>query len=488
MSEHLPVFLFLIPFVTAVSLPLMGTKHASWCRPLALGSVSLMSVLAIINLSVVSAHGEIRYAFGGWAVPLGIEWVDDGLAAIVILTVSLLALIALIYGEGDAGTARKQSPALYFTMILLLISALTGIVLAADLFNVFVFLEVAALTSYALVGAAGGRALVSAFRYLILGSFGASLYLLGVSHLYVATGTLNMADVASRLPELMTSSSVVSGFIFLFLGLSIKMALIPLHGWLPDAYSDAPGAVSPILASSVTKVALVAWLRIMFSVVGPGTEVGHVPVLELLDVLGIIAAVAGGVLALMQTEIKRMFAYGGISHVGLVLIGASMGNATGFAGGVFYLINDAVMQAALFILAGAALHYYGARTLDDLRRVHDRSPWMTGGLVVAMMSMIGLPPTGGFFGKWNIVLGALQAESYAAVAAVVLSTLLTLAYFVKLLGSLFQRAPSPSDAPVEVPMTLSVSLGVLSAAMIGLGLMSDPIIGFFLEFAQRGGM
>ena len=251
-----------------------------------------------------------------------------------------------------------------------------------------------------------------------------------------------MADVASRLPDLMTSSSVVSGFIFVFLGLSIKMALIPLHGWLPDAYSDAPGAVSPILASSVTKVALVAWLRIMFSVVGPGTEVGHVPVLELLDVLGIIAAVAGGVLALTQSEIKRMFAYGGISHVGLVLIGASMGNATGFAGGVLLPDQRRGDAGGALILAGAAIHYYGARTLDDLRRVRDRSPWMTAGLVVAMMSMIGLPPTGGFFGKWNIVLGALEAESYGAVAAVVLSTLLTLAYFVKLLGSLFQRAPS----------------------------------------------
>jgi len=486
--EQLPVLLFLVPFVTAVSLPIVGSKYVSWCRPLTIGSVSLMSILAIVNLVTVLARGEIRYVFGGWAVPLGIEWVDDGLAAVVILTVSLLAVISLTYGEGDPGAARQRSPALYFTLILLLISALTGIVLAADLFNVFVFLEVAALTSYALVGAAGGRALVSAFRYLILGSFGATLYLLGVSYLYVATGTLNMADMATRLPALMTSSSVVSGLIFLFLGLSIKMALIPLHGWLPDAYSDAPSAISPILASSVTKVALVAWLRIMFSVVGPSAEVGHVPVIVLLDVLGITAAVAGGVLALAQVEIKRMFAYGGISHIGLVLIGVSMGNATGFAGGLFYLINDAVMQAALFILAGASLHYYGARTLDDLKAVRERSPWMTGALVVAAMSMIGLPPTGGFFGKWNIVLGALQAESYGAVIAVLLSTLLTLAYFVKLLGSLFWRAPSPTDRRLEIPKTLSVSLGALAAAMIGLGLMSDPIVGFFRDFAQRGGL
>ena len=401
MSHHLPALLFLFPFLTAISMPMVGLKHREWCRPMALVAVSVMSVTALANFMAVLNHGEIRYAFSGWAAPIGIEWVDDGLASVIMVTISLLALIALIHAGPTSPQSLGPRIVPYYTLILLLISALTGIVFAADLFNVFVFLEVAALSGYALVGVAGGKALVSAFRYLILGTLGASLYLLGVGYIYAATGTLNMADLAQRVPELLTSKAIVGGLIFMFLGLAIKMALMPLHGWLPDAYTHAPEAISPFLASLVTKVALIAWIRIMFWVVGPHAEIAHVPVLILLTELGAIAAVVGAFLALTQHEIKRMFAYGGISHIGLILIGVGLGNPTGFAGGVFYLINDAVMQAALFFVAGTAIVQYGVRTIEDLGKLRGQAPWMIGALIILAMSMVGFPPTGGFFGKWQ---------------------------------------------------------------------------------------
>jgi len=489
MSHHFPALLFLLPFLTAISLPMVGLKHRDWCRPMALVAVSAMSVISLANLVVVMNHGEIRYTFGGWTAPIGIEWVDDGLASVIMVTLSLLALIALINAGPISPSTLGQRIVLYYTLILLLISALTGIVFAGDLFNVFVFLEVAALSGYALVGVAGGKALVSAFRYLILGTLGASLYLLGVGYVYAATGTLNMADLANRVPELLHSKAIVGGLIFMFLGLAIKMALMPLHGWLPDAYTHAPEAISPFLASLVTKVALIAWVRIMFWVVGPHAEIEHVPVLILLEELGALAAVVGAFLALTQHEIKRMFAYGGISHIGLILIGVSIGNPTGFAGGVFYLINDAVMQAALFFLAGTAIYQYGIRTIDDLGRLRGQAPWITGALIIMAMSMVGFPPTGGFFGKWYIILGALEAQDYFAVGAVVVSTLLTLAYFIKLFERIFRDSHLPAVMnPLEAPLSLKVSVGAVSAAIIMLGLFSDPIVGFLLDTALPTGL
>lgn len=488
MRDHAPAILFLLPFVTAISLPMVGLKRREWCRPMALAAVSAMSPIALANLMVVLNHGEIRYAFSGWAAPVGIEWVADGLASVVMVVVSFLALLALIYAGPTSPRTLGHRIVPYYTLILLLISALTGIVFAGDLFNVFVFLEVAALSGYALVGVAGGKALVSAFRYLILGTLGASLYLLGVGYFYAATGTLNMADLAQRVPALVTSKAIVGGLIFMFLGLAIKMALMPLHGWLPDAYTHAPEAVSPLLASLVTKVALIAWVRIMFGVVGPDAEIEHVPVLTLLEELGAIAAVVGALLALTQRELKRMFAYGGISHIGLILIGVGLGNPTGFAGGVFYLINDAVMQAALFFLAGAVVYQYGARTIDELGCLRGQAPWMTGALIVMAMSMVGFPPTGGFFGKWYIILGAIEAHHYFAVAAVILSTLLTLAYFIKLFERIFRDRPVSSVvSPVEAPLSLKVSVGTVSATIILLGLWSDPIVGFLLKTAVPTG-
>jgi multicomponent Na+:H+ antiporter subunit D len=236
-----------------------------------------------------------------------------------------------------------------------------------------------------------------------------------------------------------------------------------------------------LLAGTVTKVSLIAWVRIEYSLIAPGIEVGHVPVLVLLEELGVIAALVGGSLALIQTDLRRMFAYGGISHVGLILIGVSLGNPTGFAGGLFYLMNDAVMQAALFMIAGAMVHYYGAHTLDDLRGMTQRSPWLTGSLIVTAIAMVGLPPTGGFFGKWNIVLGALEAQHYLAAFAVVGSTLLTLAYFVRILTCWFHQPQTADTEPLVVSRALSLTLGVMAIAMIALGLLSDPIFEFLLR-------
>jgi len=489
MSEHLPALIFLLPFLTAICMPMAGLKNRGWCRPMAIAAVSAMSVASIANFIVVMDSGAIRYAFSGWAPPIGIEWVDDGLASIIMVTLSLLALISLINAGPTSPATLGQRIVPYYTLILLLVSGVTGIVFAGDLFNIFVFMEMSALSGYALVGVAGGRALMSALRYLILGTVGASLYLLGVGYFYAATGTLNMADLGQRIPELMTSKAVVGGLIFMFIGLGLKMALMPLHGWLPDAYADAPDAISPLLGALVTKVALIAWVRIMFWVVGAGTEIEHVPVLVLLEDFGAIAAVVGAFLALTQHEVKRMFAYGGISHIGLILIGVGIGNPTGFAGGVFYLINDAVMQAALFFLAGAAFYQYGARTIEDLGRLRGQAPWMIGALIIMAMSMIGFPPTGGFFGKWYIILGAIEAQNYLAVGAVIITTLLTLAYFIKLFESIFRETePSSGIIPVEAPLSIKLSVGAVSAAIILLGLFSDPIVRFLLDSTLPTGL
>ena len=487
MSKQLPILLFLVPFVTGVAMPILCTRRRSWCRPLTLGAVSVMVILAVINLRVVLTEGSIEYALGGWTAPLGIAWLDDPLAAIMALTMSSVALLSLVYGRVVV-TPQLDKSVPYYTLVLLFIAGLIGIIFAADLFNVFVFLEVAALTGYALVGAGGGKALVYAFRYLLLGSFGATLYLLGVSYLYAATGTLNMTDLAIRIPELITSTAVVGGLIFLFLGLSIKMALIPLHGWLPGAYANAPLAVAPLLASTVTKVALVAWVRIEYALIAPGVEVSHVPVLVLLEDIGVLAAIVGGALALVQTDVKRMFAYGGISHIGLMLVGVSLGNSTALAGGLFYLINDAVMQATLFMIAGAAIYYHGAHTLDDLKSVSARSPWLTGALVVVAISMVGLPPTGGFFGKWNIVLGALEAQHYLAVFAVLASTLLTLGYFLRLFSCWFHQPVNMQTEQLEVAVPVRISLGIASVALIVLGLTSDSIVQVLLVSLSDGGI
>ena len=484
MSHQLPAILFLLPLFAAISMPVVCLKHRHWSQPISLTILAAMVLVSILNLHNVVNHGEVRYAFSGWTAPLGIEWVADGLASVILVLLSVLGLLGVVFTGPTSPKALGGRIVHYYTLILLFFSALTGIVFAADFFNIFVFLEVAAISSYALIGVAGGRALFAAFRYLILGTIGASIYLLGVSYLYAVTGTLNMADMADKLPFLLGSKALVGGLLFIFIGLGIKMALVPFHAWMPEAYAYAPDSVSPILASLLTKIALLAWVRIIYWVLNASIVVYGIPILLLVAVLGALAAVIGASLALAQRDIKMMFAYGGISHIGIILIGIGQGNQTGFVGGIFYLLNDAVMQAALFFLAGVAFCHYGVRTIDDIGRVGKQAPWLTGSLIVIALGMVGLPPTGGFFGKWNIILGALEAGNYVSVAAVVLSTLLTLAYFVKLFEGIFRQTSTRLDVQFgEIPLSFKMTLGVTSAAIMLLGLFSSPIVQLLLNHA-----
>ena len=484
MSHQLPAILFLLPLFAAISMPVVCLKHRHWSKSISLTILAAMVLVSILNLHNVVNHGEVRYAFSGWTAPLGIEWVADGLASVILVLLSVLGLLGVVFTGPTSPKALGGRIVHYYTLILLFFSALTGIVFAADFFNIFVFLEVAAISSYALIGVAGGRALFAAFRYLILGTIGASIYLLGVSYLYAVTGTLNMADMADKLPFLLGSKALVGGLLFIFIGLGIKMALVPFHSWMPEAYAYAPDSVSPIMASLLTKIVLLAWVRIIYWVLSASIVIFDIPILQLVAVLGALAAVIGASLALAQRDIKMMFAYGGVSHIGIILIGIGQGNQTGFVGGIFYLLNDAVMQAALFFIAGVAFYQYGVRTIDDLGRVGKQAPWLTGSLIVVALGMIGLPPTGGFFGKWNIILGALEASNYVSVAAVLLSTLLTLAYFVKLFEGIFRQTSTGLDLQFgEFPLSFKMTLGVTSAAIMLLGLFSSPIVQLLLNHA-----
>ena len=489
MSHQLPAILFLLPLFAAISMPVVCLKHRHWSQPISVATLAAMVPVSILNLHNVIHHGEVRYVFSGWTAPLGIEWVADGLASVILVLVSTVSLLGVVFTGPTSPKDLGGRIVHYYTLILLLVSSMIGIVFAGDLFNLFVFLEVAAISSYALIGVAGGRALFAAFRYLILGTLGASLYLLGVSYLYAVTGTLNMTDMVDKIPFLLSSKALLGGLLFIFIGLGIKMALVPFHSWLPEAYTYAPDSISPILASLVTKVALLAWIRITYWVFNASIVINDIPILLLVEVVGALAAVIGASLALAQRDIKMMFAYGGISHIGIILIGIGQGNQTGFAGGVFYLLNDSVMQAGLFFLAGVAFYQYGVRTIDDLGRVGKQAPWLTGSLIIMALGMIGLPPTGGFFGKWYIILGALEADNYVSVAAVLLSTLLTLAYFVKLFECIFRQTSTRLDVRSgEIPLSFKLTLGVTSAAIMILGLFSSPIIQLLLSHALPPGL
>ncbi len=486
MIDQLPFLVFLVPFVAAVAMPILGHRRPRICRPVTLAAATLMTVLSVVSLYSVCTGSTVRLALGGWSASIGIEWVADPLAAMMAAAVSGLGLICLLYAGGIDDKALEGRTVPYHALLMLLLTGLIGLCYAGDLFNIFVFLEVVALAGYTLAAVPGGRSLMPAFRYLVLGTLGASFYLLGVAYVYASTGLLNLAALAELGPGALESTAVLSGMAFIFGGLAIKMALVPLHGWLPDAYESAAESAVPLMAGLLTKLAILAWGRILLAILPDFSEMTGNDVRAAVAVIGMLAAIAGGMLALRQTVLKRIFAFGGIAHVGVVMIGLGQVSSRGVAGGLYYLLNDAVLQCTLFLLCGILASRYGIRTLDDLARVNVRSPWALGAFVIAALGMIGIPPTGGFFGKAYIVLGSLEAGHYWAAGAVILASLITVAYFARLLAVLFRSGTEQAEAADAWPAALRFSVAVPALAVLALGLWNDPI--FANLFDQLAGV
>lgn len=503
-GDHLPALLVVVPLLAGLALPLLAWPWPRAAWPAAAGAAAGTAVVAGLGAVRVLTGGPVRYAVGGWPAPWGIELVLDPLGAFMAAVVSGVAACAVVYGAGLDDPRMRDRQGVVPALALVLLAALLGIVVTGDLFNLFVFLEVSALATYALIGVGGGRALMASFRYVILGSIGASFYLLGVVHLYLLAGTLNMGDLAARLPLLEGSRLAPVAVAFMVVGLGIKMGLFPLHGWLPDAYTHAPPAVAALLAPVATKVAAYALARVLFSVLGPAWLAEGAPLAGALAWLGALSVLAGGVLAIRQTDFRRLLAYSSVSQIGYIILGVGLANASGLAGAFLHVLNHALMKGALFLVAGIAVLRLGGPRLADLDRMHRRMPVVALCLAVAALSMIGVPPTGGFFSKWYVLVGAVEAGGWALAGVILAGSLLAVVYMFRILEHAFLEpraehddqhphghgaAPSARGAPVarrEPGLALLVPLLVLTGAIVAAGIGNVAIVRAFQLGAPGG--
>lgn len=317
-------------------------------------------------------------------------------------------------------------------MFFLLAAGLTGIVVTADLFNVFVFMEISALSTYVLIAFSGGRSSLAAFRYLIIGTIGAKFYLLAVWYFYAITGTLNFFDLSVKIAPMMDSPPVLIATTLLMTGLGIKMALFPMHGWIPDAYTYAPAPVSAIISAVMTKVPAFVLFKLFYNIIG--IREGPVPyVLTVIGILATVGMIAGSVMALTQREGKRMLAYSSVSQIGYIILGISMGNMLGLVGGLLHILNHAVMKCCLFFIMGALKWRNNTDDLSQFNGLATRMPITMAAFTVAALSMIGLPPTAGFFSKLYLIKGALDAGIWVYVLVIVVSSLFGAVYFFRII-------------------------------------------------------
>ncbi len=482
MDQTLAGLVVALPLAGAALLPMMAILSRRGTRWPALVLHLLTFAAAAAVFARTATTGEaIAHRMGGWPGPFGIELRLDGLSALIVLLVTgLSCFVASAPVDQGRGSARRASPVregLVRGALSMLVAGLVGIAATRDVFNLFVFLEISSLAVYTLVASGGGRATVAAFRYLIAGTAAGSLYLLGVGFLYGLTGTLNMDDLAARLPGVEGGAALAVAVSLIAAGLAIKAALFPLHGWLPDAYVFAPAPAGGFIAAVMAKVSAYALLRLLGETLR-GIPAGTMA-LETMVWLGALGVLVGGAMALAQRDIPRMLAWSSISAMGAILLAVGIGSPLALAGALFHVVAHALAKGCLFLGAGGLAEALGAGDRRTIRGLGRRTPWTAAALTVAAFSMIGLPPTAGFSSKLLLLQASLAeggAAGVAAFGALMASSALAAMYFLRVLeGMWFRPPPAPESPPPALSRSLTAPVLALAALVLLGGVFSAVV-------------
>lgn len=411
-----------------------------------LATVSIIaSIVSTLTLSSRILSGDkITYHLGGWRGPLGISLAVDGLSFFFSLIALGLGLLVIIYSIPEKRYGRT-----YYFLLLVSLSSMIGVIYTADIFNMYVFYELLSLAVYLLIAyPKTGVTLRASFNYLIMGGVGLSFFLLGVGFLYAMTGTLDMFHIAGRLPAAFDSSMqmVIMSFVLIATGMGIKIAVFPLHGWLPDAHSMAPTPVSALLSGVTVKIGIYCLIRVVYSVFS--TEMFLlINSRNILLVLGVVSLLFGASMALAQKDLKRLLAYSTINQLGIVLIGLGIGTELGLTGALFHVLNHAIMKSTLFFCAGIMIAETGTREVQGFSGFGRKQPAITFAFVIASLGMIGIPPVNGFASKWLICLAAIETGYTFLVVIILIASTIAAAYYFRVIQMLFSGPPKQSLVP-----------------------------------------
>lgn len=517
MGEEAPIIIVLAPLLGALFVGMFGARNFNTCFPVAVLSLVVSLVCAIYCAFEVFATGEINYFVGGWdadkvingvRIPLGfgIHLRVDHLNALVLIVVAVILLLVGVFAIRKEGEKDTEKTHYFYSLFLLLSCGLFGMIITADAFNLFVLVEVSSLTSYGLIAMGSSpRGTVAAFNYVLMGTVGASLYLLGVGYLYLKTGTLNMDGIREIIylqsetgVAIYESRSLIVAFILIMMGLWIKMAFFPLHGWLPNAYSYCPSSTGCVLAPLMTKISVYVMIRVMITVLGLEWVFEHFACGDLIVWLAVIAILAGSMLALAQQELKKMLCYLIVAEVGYMVGGAWLADAGrwGMTGAIYHVLADALMTVCLFFAVTIFAKRHGVTQLGHLDGLFGKSPLAMVGFVVGALAMIGVPPTCGFFSKFYLIRGGIDSGHWEYVVALLVSSLVNAVLFFRIFENAFFGKNPPeghghdhdeaeesggAEVRVKTPLTMLVPLWTAAALIILLGLFNGQVVEMIRE-------
>lgn len=475
LADNLPVLPVILLLLSAYLMPTIARFRPRWCAPLATFATGCSTLGAVALAARVLLTGQpVEYSVGGWNPPWGIGLRIGYPEVFMLLVLNGVCVAILAYTIADIShELPPKAVGWYYTIFLLLLAAMSGIVMAHDLFNLYVFMEVSGIAACALVCAKGSReSVVAALKYLFLAAIGSGFVLFAIGMLYLLTGQLNVGYVAAELAQVWSAYPRVLWVVisFFIVGFGVKSALFPLHVWLPDAHASAPSPSSAILSGLVVKVYAFALIRLFCTVLaGPLALSGmREEVRFILLAMAVMAIVGGSLFALVQSDVKRLLAYSTVAQIGYIFLGFGLGTRTAVTAALLHVLFHALMKSGLFLSAGAIALRTGARSVAGYDGMGRRMPLSMGVFTVCALSMIGLPGFSGLITKWYLGSAIIEAGYPLLLLVLVASTLLNTLYYLPVLGRAYQ-GPAAERA-VEAPAAMLVPMLVLGGLTILFGL------------------
>jgi len=479
-SSHYPILLVAVPLAFAALCPVVGMWKRELCFPFSVAGAAAACFFIFSLWGKVISKGVVSYNPGGWKPPLGIQIRIDYVGLFMASIIGVVGLMVLIYSwRYVSRELDSEKIPYYYTLYMLLFTSMLGFVVTGDIFNMFVFMEIFSISSYALVGITGQRRAVrAAFKYLLMGATSSVIVLLGIAFLYSSVGSLNMDDIAGRLATSGYTSVASVALVLFLIGFAVKAALFPVHVWLPDAHSIAPSPISAVLSALVIKMGVLGILRIFFTVYTPGfadLSGTWTALLQTIAWCAAISIVLASIMAIIQRDFKVMIAYSSIAHIGYILLGICMLTDKGLTGGLYNILAHALGKGCFFLVAGIIIYKHDLRRITSLRGLGKSMPVTAGAFAVASLSIVGLPPSAGFVAKWYILWGCLQKQQYVFVVMVLLGSLLSAIYCFRVVYYMFFVGPQGVKID-EGPATMFVPAAAFAAGTLFFGIFATLVL------------
>ncbi|MGE6896387.1 Na+/H+ antiporter subunit D [Priestia flexa] len=465
MMNNFVIIPLLIPFVVGVVL-IFFKDNIKLQRIISTISLIATTGFAAYLVQLVYKEGILTHKLGNWDPPFGIILVADMLAALLVLTASIVALCCILFAFRSIGEKRERF--YFYPLVHFLMVGVFGAFLTGDIFNLFVFFEVMLMSSYALIVIGGTRAqLRESLKYILVNVISSALFVITVAYLYSVTGTLNMADLSQRVAEVNQPGILTTIGVLFFIVFGLKAALFPMYFWLPSAYNAPPPVVTALFGALLTKVGIYSIFRTFTLIFYHQPEVTH----QLIGYTALLTIVIGTVGAIAYNDMNKILIYNIVIAVGVIVYGITLTTPAGIEGAIYYLIHDMIIKASLFLLGGAIIAITGTSKLKEMGGLIQRHPQLGWMFFVAVVSLAGIPPLSGFVGKFLLVQGGLESQSYTFVIVLLVSSLMVLYSAMKIFMNCFWRAPKLTEEqekgstkgmlyPSAILLAISIFLGL----------------------------